>query len=95
MITRIKAIENLNKHIGDELFESAEKAFDSVKKGSKNSICLFSDSMTLGQCEKQKTYMPGYTTFEKDREATLFYSYIEQIKYIEYLEGILKSLNPH
>ena len=52
----------------EELFESAEKAFDSVKKGSKNSICLFSDSMTLGQCEKQKTYMPGYTTFEKDRE---------------------------
>ena len=32
--------------------------------------------------------------FEIDREATLFYSYIEQIKYIEYLEGILKSLNP-
>ena len=32
--------------------------------------------------------------FEIDREAILFYSYLEQIEYIEYLEGILQSLNP-
>ena len=35
MITRIKAIENLNKHIGDELFESAEKFGLSVFKNEK------------------------------------------------------------
>ena len=35
MITRIKAIENLNKHIGDELFESAEKFGISVFKNEK------------------------------------------------------------
>jgi diguanylate cyclase (GGDEF)-like protein len=52
----------------EDLFESAEKAFNSVKKCTKNAICLFSDSVSIGKNEKNKSYMLGYTTFGKERD---------------------------